>query len=224
MEWIRILVALCFTSLFAASGVVADGNVTLLSLTIFNTHEWFGQKPTVYFQCLGEDKVYLPDIKAKGQLYNFLGLESWQPLVTLVGKKCKRCGVYEQDSVKSDDIFDEWELCPLDFSPSPEGLYSRFIQKEFNLTLLCSSCNVTSEEVVAVPEPSGKEEPVEKEESHRGLTVAIVLFSLLSLGGFAFVAYTHWRRKQRETQQARFIKLFEDDDFLDDELGLKDGL
>jgi len=71
----------CFGSL--CTGVVADGNVTLLSLTIFNTHEWLGRKPTVYFQCQGEDKVYLPDIKAKGQLYNFLGLESWQVRVFL---------------------------------------------------------------------------------------------------------------------------------------------
>ena len=67
-------------------------------------------------------------------------------------------------------------------------------------------------------------EPDEKEGSHRGLIALIVIFVLLSLGGFGFVAYSQWRRKQRETQQARFIKLFEDDDFLDDELGLKEGL
>ena len=68
-------------------------------------------------------------------------------------------------------------------------------------------------------------EPSKKEKSHgHGLTVVIVVFVLLSLGGFAFVAYSLWRRKQRQIQQARFIKLFEDDDFLDDELGLKDDL
>lgn len=61
--------------------------------------------------------------------------------MTLVGKKCKRCGLYEKDTVKSDDVFDEWELCPLDFSPSPEGLYSRFKENEFNLTLLCPNCS-----------------------------------------------------------------------------------
>lgn len=81
---------------------------------------------------------------------------------------------------------------------------------------------MTSAEVVADTEPAGV--PSEEEESHHGLTTAIVLFAILSLGGFAFVVFTQWRRKQRETQQARFIKLFEDDDFLDDELGLKDGL
>jgi hypothetical protein len=85
--------------------------------------------------------------------------------------------------------------------------------------------DVTAQEVVADSEPAS--EPDEKEERHHhhhGLIVAIVLFVLLSLGAFAFVAYTQWRRKQREAQQARFIKLYEDDDFLDDELGLKDGL
>jgi hypothetical protein len=64
-----------------------------------------------------------------------------QPIVTLVGKKCKRCGLYEKDAVKSDDTFDQWELCPLDFSPSPEGLYSRLKEKEFNLTLSCPNCS-----------------------------------------------------------------------------------
>lgn len=66
------------------TGVVADGNVTLQSLTIFNTHEWFDQKPEVYFHCQGDDKVYLPDIQAKGILYKFLGLESWQVAAVLM--------------------------------------------------------------------------------------------------------------------------------------------
>lgn len=215
-----------FLLLLPLSGVVADGNVTLESLTIFTTHEWFGRKPDVYFRCQGEERVALPDVKAKGQLYKFLGEESWQPLTTLVGKKCKRCGIYEKDQVKSDDVFGEWELCPLDFSPSPEGVYSRFKEKEFNLTLLCTTCNVTSAEVAAsepVSEPVS--EPAEKKKS-RGhwLTAAIVVFVLLSLGGLAFVAYSLWRRRLRDIQQARFIKLFEDDDFLDDELGLKEEL
>jgi len=66
----------------SCAGVVADGNVTLQSLTIYNTHEWFGLKPKVYFQCVGDGKVNLPDIKAKNQLYTFQGHESWQ-VVTL---------------------------------------------------------------------------------------------------------------------------------------------
>jgi hypothetical protein len=86
--------------------------------------------------------------------------------------------------------------------------------------------DVTSAEAAAsepVSEPVS--EPAKKKKS-RGhwLTAAIVVFVLLSLGGFAFVAYSLWRRRLRYIQQARFIKLFEDDDFLDDELGLKEEL
>lgn len=84
-------VTFAFASLCA--GVVADGNVTVKSLTIFNTHEWFGQKPTVYFQCRGEDKVYLPDIKEKDQLYSFVGLESWQVGISLTWFRNRRTNV-----------------------------------------------------------------------------------------------------------------------------------
>ncbi|PNX71502.1 hypothetical protein L195_g027382 [Trifolium pratense] len=32
-------------------------------------------------------------------------------------KKCKPCGLYEENSITpSDDAFDEWELCPSDFT------------------------------------------------------------------------------------------------------------
>lgn len=64
----------------------------------------------------------------------------------------------------------------------------------------------------------------EAEKSYHGLVAVIVVFVCLCLGALAFVAYSQWRRKQREEQQARFVKLFDDDDFLDEELGLKDGL
>ncbi len=58
-------------------GVVADGDVRLASLVLYRTHEWFGQ-PTVYFHCLGEQKVYLPDVIQKDFVYDFIGQESWQ--------------------------------------------------------------------------------------------------------------------------------------------------
>lgn len=57
-----------------------------------------------------------------------------------MGTKCKRCGLFEKDTLKADDTFDEWELCPLEFTPSPEGLYTHFKEKEFNITLLCPNC------------------------------------------------------------------------------------
>ncbi|GAA0157876.1 hypothetical protein LIER_15043 [Lithospermum erythrorhizon] len=46
------------------------------------------------------------------------------------------------------------------------------------------------------------------------LGVAIVAFSIL--------LFKIWRRKKREEQQARLLKLFEDDDELEVELGIRD--
>jgi hypothetical protein len=68
------------------------------------------------------------------------GLYAYQPLTTLVGTKCKQCGLYEKDTFKSDDIFDEWELCPFNFTLDPEGHYVHLKDKEFNMTLSCPQC------------------------------------------------------------------------------------
>ena len=64
---------------------------------------------------------------------------SVQPLTNFSSKKCKRCGFYEEDSIKSDDVFDEWEFCPSDFT-AHGGEYIRFKEKEFNATFLCPEC------------------------------------------------------------------------------------
>ncbi|KAG0600404.1 hypothetical protein M758_11G031000 [Ceratodon purpureus] len=141
INWCCNLVILCFFTVFAASGVAADGKVTLQALTIYDTHEWFGLKPEVYFQCTDENKVKLPDVKAKNERYTFEGQESFQPLTTLVGGKCKRCGLYEEDSWNPDDVYDKWELCPSDFTAGPDGRYYRFKEDEFNLTLGCYFCS-----------------------------------------------------------------------------------
>lgn len=53
--------------------------------------------------------------------------------------KCKRCGFYEKDDFKSDDVFDEWEFCPSDFAGS-DGKNERIIHGEFDATFLCPQC------------------------------------------------------------------------------------
>lgn len=63
----------------------------------------------------------------------------FQPLTELTDKKCKRCGIYEHDSIKSDDVFDEWEFCASDFTSS-DGKYIHVKEKEFNATFLCPEC------------------------------------------------------------------------------------
>lgn len=55
----------------------------------------------------------------------------FQPLTELPDEKCKRCGLYEMDTFKSDDVFDEWELCSGDFD---HGIYVHYKEKEFNAT------------------------------------------------------------------------------------------
>jgi predicted RNA polymerase sigma factor len=67
--------------------------------------------------------------------------------------------------------------------------------------------------------------PGEKRATKHGIVVAMIVIAVLSLVGLvALVAFSLWRRKQRQEAQARFVQLFEDDDFLDEEADLKDDL
>ena len=84
---------------------------------------------TVYYCCFGSN-------------VEILSL-CFQPLTEFKSKKCKRCGFYEEDSIKSDDVFEEWELCPSDFT-APDGEYVRYNKKEFNATFLCLECTAYS--------------------------------------------------------------------------------
>ncbi|KAG4937843.1 hypothetical protein JHK82_045651 [Glycine max] len=65
-----------------------------------------------------------------------------------------------------------------------------------------------------------------KTEPHAGRstsTVVIVVLILLVLFSlFSFVLFKLWRKKKREEQYARLLKLFEEDDELELELGLRD--
>lgn len=63
---------------FLFAEVVTAATVTLDSIEIYNTHEFLGLQPTVFFRCNGENQTTLPDVKEKGVLYRFKGEESWQ--------------------------------------------------------------------------------------------------------------------------------------------------
>ncbi|KAK4798659.1 hypothetical protein SAY86_030985 [Trapa natans] len=195
-------------------GKLSSAAVTLDSISIFKTHEWFNLKPTVYFQCKGENKTVLPDVKEPQVIYTFKGQESWQPLTNFSSEKCKRCGLYEQDTVKSDDIFDEWELCPSDFSES-DGRYTRINDKEFNATFLCSECIHLSTDSSIAPATHK-----EKKGLHAALVIVITVLVSTALVLALVAAYKYWLKKRREQEQARFLKLFEEGDDIEDELGL----
>lgn len=198
-------------------GLILSAIVTLDSIVIYNTHELIkAVKPRVYFGCKGENKTEFPDVKEKNVTYKFNGEESWQPLTEFSGKKCKRCGLYEADTFKPDDKFDEWELCPSDFNAS-DGKYVRFNNKEFNVTLWCPKC------VPGSPASNSPTAP-HKEEKEKGMHIVLILVIVVAVLALCivvgFVAYKYWQKKKREHDQARFLKLFEDGDDIEDEMGL----
>ncbi|KAK8959822.1 hypothetical protein KSP40_PGU001655 [Platanthera guangdongensis] len=191
-------------------GTYSVNLVTLGSIEIFNAHEWFPSKPTVYFHCQGEErKTFLPDVEKTHILYTFKGEESWQPLTELPEEKCKRCGVYEHDVFKSDDTFDEWELCPADFL---DGKYFRFIENEFNATFLCSNCTASAEQ--------SQNTATRHDKGKVGYIIIICSFVSLILAAGMVAAYRFWQKRKRDQDQARFLKLFDEGDDLEDELGL----
>ncbi|KAH6798770.1 valine-tRNA ligase [Perilla frutescens var. frutescens] len=206
--------------------LISAAVVTLDSIEIFKTHEWIPTKPTVFFQCKAENEIVLPDVKEKHVMYSFKGEESWQPLVELQDIKCKRCGLYEKDAIKSDDVFAEWELCASDFTRS-DGKYVHFKEKEFNATFLCRECVVLAKASSAASSAAADNSSNAKEEdSNKTLPWPIILvISGVALGlfiGGLVAGCTWWQRRKRQQQQARFLKLFEDEDGedIDDELGI----
>ncbi|XP_062153798.1 uncharacterized protein LOC133861982 [Alnus glutinosa] len=55
-----------------------------------------------------------------------------------------------------------------------------------------------------------------------GIKVAIVCLGVVAVLGFSVLLFKIWQRKKREEQHARLLKLFEDDDELEVELGIRD--
>ncbi|XP_004506418.1 uncharacterized protein [Cicer arietinum] len=58
--------------------------------------------------------------------------------------------------------------------------------------------------------------------SSTGLKILIVFLGLVSVIAFCVFLFKLWQRKKREEQHARLLKLFEDDDELEVELGMRD--
>ncbi|XWS40409.1 hypothetical protein CRYUN_Cryun18bG0138600 [Craigia yunnanensis] len=58
--------------------------------------------------------------------------------------------------------------------------------------------------------------------SNTGTKVVIILLGLVAVGLFSFFLFKLWQKKKRDEQYARLLKLFEEDDELEVELGLRD--
>ncbi|XP_042000390.1 uncharacterized protein LOC121749810 [Salvia splendens] len=208
--------------------LISAAVVTLDNIEIFKTHEWIPTKPKVYFHCKGESEIILPDVTDKHVLYSFRGEESWQPLTELSDTKCKRCGLYEKDAVRPNYVFDEWELCPSDFTRS-DGKYIHVREKEFNATFLCKEC-VAQEKASSSSSSSLSDKDktnstnAKQEDSSKmlpwPLIVVISCASLILFTGGLVAGCKWWQRRKRMQQQAQFLKLFEDADDIEDELGI----
>ncbi|KAL3614470.1 hypothetical protein CASFOL_028251 [Castilleja foliolosa] len=64
-----------------------------------------------------------------------------------------------------------------------------------------------------------------KSESHgvgKGSKIALICLALLAVCLLSFFLFRFWQKKKREEQYARLLKLFEEDDELEVELGLRD--
>ncbi|XP_060668953.1 uncharacterized protein LOC132800063 [Ziziphus jujuba] len=206
----------CCLILSCFPGLIWSAEVTLKSIEIYKTHELLNTvEPVVYFQCKGENKTKLPDVKKANEVYNFKGEESWQPLTQLSNAKCKRCGFYEEDSfIKSDDIFDEWEFCPSDFNGS-KGIYTLFKDKELNANFLCPEC---------ISLAAASKNTTDSDNKGNGMHVVFVILIVVAVSTVVIVgsvaAYKYWQKRKRQQDQARFLKLFEEGDDIEDELGL----
>ncbi|OMO92294.1 hypothetical protein COLO4_17708 [Corchorus olitorius] len=58
--------------------------------------------------------------------------------------------------------------------------------------------------------------------SNTGTKVVLILLGLAALGLISFLLFKFWQKKKRDEQYARLLKLFEEDDELEVELGLRD--
>lgn len=195
--------------------------VELETFEMFTTHDFPGWTPAVYFQCEGEKKHYLKGAVAANRVYNFSTHESFQPLAELEPPKCKLCGIYEEDIFTDPDIFDEWELCPLEFSPASEGgRLMRFKEKEFNITLRCLNCNHN-----LPPLDKGKEYEGSNSDNTNPAVIGLIVFGTSMLITFFIAGLAYWVREggwpfRREADEdtRKFMQMFdEEDELLEDE-------
>eukprot|EP00252_Welwitschia_mirabilis_P026083 TRINITY_DN8375_c0_g1_i3.p1 TRINITY_DN8375_c0_g1~~TRINITY_DN8375_c0_g1_i3.p1 ORF type:complete len:100 (-),score=11.61 TRINITY_DN8375_c0_g1_i3:345-644(-) len=55
-----------------------------------------------------------------------------------------------------------------------------------------------------------------------GLNILIICLAIIAIIGIATLLYKMWQKRKREEQYARLLKLFEEDDELEAEMGLRD--
>ncbi|KAB2628378.1 hypothetical protein D8674_033173 [Pyrus ussuriensis x Pyrus communis] len=68
----------------------------------------------------------------------------------------------------------------------------------------------------------GKKSESRSTSSHTGSTLVIIFLGFVVVALFSLFLFKLWQKKKRDEQYARLLKLFEEDDELELELGLRD--
>ncbi|KAM1120204.1 hypothetical protein ACFX2J_044113 [Malus domestica] len=104
------------------------------------------------------------------------------------------------------------------------GLRSRHCQRCLQLQipfLLLLSISLLFD-LGSADEPSTPKNGDKASSGSAALKAVIVLLGVVAVIGFCVFLFKIWQKKKREEQHARLLKLFEDDDELEVELGIRD--
>ncbi|CAN6337568.1 unnamed protein product, partial [Urochloa humidicola] len=75
---------------------------------------------------------------------------------------------------------------------------------------------------VLAGDPKDDKKAEAQPKGHTGKTVLFVLLGVGAVILLSFFIFKYWQKKKREEQHARLLKLFEEDDDIEVELGLRD--
>jgi heme/copper-type cytochrome/quinol oxidase subunit 2 len=75
---------------------------------------------------------------------------------------------------------------------------------------------------VLATDPKNGTKSEAQSKGHAGQTVLFILLGVGVVGLLSFFLFKYWQKKKREEQHARLLKLFEEDDDIEVELGLRD--
>ncbi|RCV17668.1 hypothetical protein SEVIR_3G243500v4 [Setaria viridis] len=75
---------------------------------------------------------------------------------------------------------------------------------------------------VLAGDPKDDKKTEAQPKGHTGKTVLFVLLGVGAVILLSFFIFKYWQKKKREEQHARLLKLFEEDDDIEVELGLRD--
>lgn len=113
----------------------------------------------------------------------------------------------------------------LAFLNQPFMLFPKLFFSCMLASILANICNFMFAKTVFMCVVSVSAPPAENHNPNKkGMNVAVII--LLSILGSTILilgmlgAYKYWQKRKREQDQARFLKLFEEGDDIEDELGL----